>query len=121
VRISPLSAILHPVIIMASMCACLLLLLLPTDEELPLVLYSRSCSFFLRLKIAQQKLCFFFRLPTPFVCRWEFVSSLCTAATMSCILLDRRLGSVAIFLSHAPRTFLFLLGLQPWNTEAHGV
>jgi hypothetical protein len=65
VRISPLSAILHPVFIMASMCACLilLLLLLPTDEELPLVLYSRSCSFFLRLKIAQQKLCFFFLHP----------------------------------------------------------
>jgi hypothetical protein len=62
VRISPLSAILQPVIIMASMCACLLLrlLLLPTDEDLPLVLYSRSCSFFLPLKIAQHKLCFFF-------------------------------------------------------------
>jgi hypothetical protein len=67
VRISPLSANLHPVIIMASMCACLLLLLLlPTDEELPLVLYSRSCSFFLRLKIAQQKLCFL--LPPHSVC-----------------------------------------------------
>jgi hypothetical protein len=77
--------------------------------------------FFVVVAIIFLFLLLLFCLPTPFVCCWEFVSSLCTAATMSRILLDRRLGSVAIFLSHAPRTFLFLLGLQPWNTEAHGV